>query len=189
MTLNNDLEDGARALALQEESPDDGLILIGLGANLPSAFGEPCDTLRAALRRLREEGVGVVRRSQFWRSRPVPVSDQPWFVNAVAAVESDLDPAALLALLHRLEAEFGRVRTVVNAPRLLDLDLLAHGRRIDPAGPPILPHPRLAQRGFVLHPLADIAPDWRHPLSGDGLAAMIARLPAEQYAEPLSAAD
>jgi len=185
MTFRNQLENGAEALAAQEESPDDGLVLIGLGANLPSAFGEPPDTLGAALRRLDEEGVKTVRRSRFWHSRPVPVSDQPWFVNAVAAVATDLQAEALLVLLHRIEAEFGRVRSVVNAPRLIDLDLLAYGRRVEAGGPPILPHPRMAERAFVLRPLADIAPNWRHPATGRDLAALIAQLPRDQQAEPM----
>lgn len=169
----------------QEKSSDDRLILIGLGANLPSAFGEPSDTLKAALERLCDEGVKLVRRSQFWHSRPVPVSDQPWFVNAVAAVETSLSPQALLVLLHQIEAEFGRVRSVVNAPRLIDLDLLAYGRLISAESPPLLPHPRMDQRAFVLLPLAEIAPDWRHPASGLDLPTLIARLPADQEAEPL----
>jgi 2-amino-4-hydroxy-6-hydroxymethyldihydropteridine diphosphokinase len=117
------------------------------------------------------------------------VSDQPWFVNAVAAIETDLSPASLLMLLHRIELEFGRVRGVVNAPRLIDLDLLAYGRRISAEEVPILPHPRMDQRAFVLRPLADIAPDWRHPVSGLGLAALIARLPADQEIQPLPAGD
>ena len=168
----------------QGEIPDDRLVLVGLGANLPSAFGDPPATLLAALGRLQEAGVKIVRRSRFWRSEPVPVSDQPWFVNAVAVVETDLPPNRLLALLHEVEAAFGRVRSVVNAPRLLDLDLLAYGREISETDSPILPHPRLHQRAFVLMPLADIAPDWRHPASGQGVSAMIARLPPGQRIEP-----
>jgi 2-amino-4-hydroxy-6-hydroxymethyldihydropteridine diphosphokinase len=158
-----------------------------LGANLPSTYGEPAETLQAALIRLGEEGVKLSRRSQFWHSRPVPVSDQPWFVNAVAALETDLSPEALLALLHRIEAEFGRVRSVVNAPRLIDLDLLAYGRLVSGETAPILPHPRLDQRAFVLLPLAEIAPRWRHPVSGLDLDTLIARLPADQEAQPLPA--
>lgn len=170
---------------IQEELSDDHLVLIGLGANLPSTFGQPADTLRAALERLGVEGVKLSRRSQFWHSKPVPASDQPWFVNAVAALETDLLPEALLALLHRIEAEFGRVRGLVNAPRLIDLDLLAYGRRVSTDDAPILPHPRLDQRAFVLRPLAEIAPNWRHPVSGQDLAALIAGLPPDQEVEPL----
>lgn len=167
-----------------ERKGDLDLILIGLGANLPSAHGGPRQTLEAALRRLEEEGLRLVRVSRFWRTRPVPASDQPWFVNAVAAVETDLPPATLLGLLHRVEDAFGRVRSVVNAPRVLDLDLLAFGRVVLPGPqPPVVPHPRLAERAFVLLPLKDIAPGWTHPVGGTDLEAMIAALPADQEAE------
>ena len=189
MTINKHYENGGGTPSIQEESADNSLVLIGLGANLPSAFGEPAETLQAALQRLCEEGVKLLRRSQFWHSKPVPVSDQPWFVNAVAAIETDLSPASLLALLHRIEAEFGRVRSVLNAPRLIDLDLLAYGRRISAEEAPILPHPRMDQRAFVLRPLADIAPGWRHPLTGLDVGALLARLPADQEAQPLPAGD
>ncbi len=166
-----------------ERKGDLDVILIGLGANLPSRFGPPRLTLVAAVKRLEEEGVRITRRSRFWRTRPVPESDQPWFVNAVVAVETDLTPAALLALLHRIEADFGRVRAEVNAPRLLDLDLLSFGRVVL-AGPepPILPHPRLARRAFTLLPIRDIAPGWVHPVTGESLDAMVATLDPEQKA-------
>lgn len=189
MTLFNQSKNGPRGAATQGELPGDRLILIGLGANLPSSYGEPPATLRAALDRLNEAGVTTLRRSRFWHSAPVPVSDQPWYVNAVAAVETDFAPEPLLALLHRIEEAFGRVRSVVNAPRLIDLDLLAYGREIRGEGAPILPHPRLHQRAFVLRPLADVAPSWIHPLSGRTLAEMIEDLPRDQVIEPLSSTD
>jgi 2-amino-4-hydroxy-6-hydroxymethyldihydropteridine diphosphokinase len=160
---------------------DPDLILIGLGANLPSFAGSPRRTLEAALDRLAAEGVGITRRSRFWRTRPVPISDQPWFVNAVAAVETTLPAAALLDLLHRIEDSFGRTRTVANAARVLDLDLLAYGTQILEAPPrPLVPHPRMAGRAFVLLPIKDIAPDWIHPVSGESLDAMIAALDPDQ---------
>ncbi len=166
-----------------ERKGDLDAILIGLGANLPSRFGPPRQSLEAALARLEEEGVRIIRRSRFWRTRPLPESAQPWFVNAVAAVETDLSPVALLTLLHRIEADFGRVRAEINAPRVLDLDLLSFGRVVL-AGPqpPILPHPRLAERAFVLLPVRDIAPGWMHPVTGEGLDAMIAGLAPGQEA-------
>lgn len=188
MTLIKQPENGAGCTATQGESPEDGLVLIGLGANLPSIFGQPPATLRAALDRLAEKGVRTVRRSRFWHSAPVPVSDQPWYVNAVAAVETDLSPEKLLAVLHEVEAEFGRVRGVVNAPRLIDLDLLAYGREIRGEGAPILPHPRLAERAFVVLPLADIALDWRHP-DGRALPELIAGLDQGQLAQPIAGED
>jgi 2-amino-4-hydroxy-6-hydroxymethyldihydropteridine diphosphokinase len=189
MTLFKQYENGADGAATQEELPEDRLILIGLGANLPSSYGEPPATLRAALDRLAASGVEIRRRSRFWHSAPVPVSDQPWYVNAVAAIETGLSSEALLALLHEVEDEFGRERSVVNAPRLIDLDLLAYGREIRSEGRPILPHPRLHQRAFVLRPLSDIAPGWRHPLTGRRLAEMIEELPQDQLIEPMNSAD
>jgi 2-amino-4-hydroxy-6-hydroxymethyldihydropteridine diphosphokinase len=155
-------------------------ILIGLGANLPNPrHGAPVATLEAALSALAERGLQITARSAWWESAPVPASDQPWFVNGVVEVRTKLGPEDLLALLHGVEAAFGRVRTIPNAPRILDLDLLAYGSllRTGPE-PPLLPHPRLAERGFVLRPLAQIRATWRHPATGLTVAEMIARLPA-----------
>jgi 2-amino-4-hydroxy-6-hydroxymethyldihydropteridine diphosphokinase len=156
------------------------MILIGLGANLRSdTHGPPEATLEAALAALEAEGVRVVQLSPWYRSAPVPASDQPSYVNGVAAVESTLAPAQLLALLHRVEARFGRTRATRNEPRVLDLDLLDYHDLVY-NGEIILPHPRLQERAFVLLPLRDVAPDWRHPVSRASLAAMIAALPADQ---------
>jgi 2-amino-4-hydroxy-6-hydroxymethyldihydropteridine diphosphokinase len=162
-------------------------ILIGLGANLPSpVHGAPASTLEAALRRLEERGVNLLSRSHWWESAPIPVSDDPWYVNGVAEVATTLGPEALLALLHDVEAEFGRVRPYPNAPRVLDLDLLAYGNvRHEGPLPPLLPHPRLAERGFVLLPRAEIRPEWRHPVSGRSLPEMIAALPPGQIVRVL----
>jgi len=166
----------------------DAPILIGLGANLPSAAGPPVATLQAALRRLAAAGVITLKRSRWFESRPVPPSDQPWFVNGVAAVATALEPAPLLALLHRVEAEFGRQRSTANAARSLDLDLLAYRDRVAAPAPgegPILPHPRLAERAFVLLPLADVAPAWYHPAIGRPLAELIRALGDADGTRPL----
>ena len=163
-------------------------IIVGLGSNLPDPrFGPPRAILEAALAALPGHGVAVLGRSRWWESAPVPTSDQPWFVNGVALVDSALGPAALLAALHAVEREFGRQRRVVNEARPLDLDLLAYGDRVD-AGPtpPILPHPRLAQRAFVLLPLAELLPEWRHPATGESLTRLIAALPSDQIVRPLA---
>jgi len=139
---------------------------------------------------LSEAGVAVVARSRWYRSAPVPASPQPWFVNGVAAVATGLGPVPLLALMHRIEARFGRVRAAANAARTLDLDLLDYDGMVRGAGEaPILPHPRLHERAFVLLPLAELAPDWRHPVTGAAIAGLIAALPADQPTRPLDASD
>ncbi len=161
------------------------MILIAIGSNLPSALGGPRATCEAALDRLQALGVKVVAVSPWYETAPVPASDQPWFVNGVAVVETTLPPEDLMALLHQVEGEFGRSRTVANAARVLDLDLLAYGRVIR-SGPLDLPHPRLHERSFVLYPLRDVAPDWEHPLSGLRPDAMVAGLPPEQGIRPLT---
>lgn len=161
---------------------------IALGANLPSpVYGPPVRTLRAALARLETLGPKVLARSKWYLSRPVPASDQPWFVNGVAEVETDLTPAALLALLLKIEGEFGRERGPPDGPRILDLDLLAYGETVIASPNLILPHPRLHERRFVLLPLSEVAPVWRHPVSGLGLAELLAALGPEQVVEPLPA--
>jgi 2-amino-4-hydroxy-6-hydroxymethyldihydropteridine diphosphokinase len=164
------------------------MILIGLGANLASPeFGPPPASLEAALALIAERGARIVARSRWYRSAPVPPSGQPWFVNGVVAVETSVEPAALLEVLHGVEARFGRVRRERNEARVLDLDLLAYNDRVSAADEtPVLPHPRLHERAFVLRPLAEIAPDWRHPRLGRTIASLIADLPSDAAAEPIS---
>ena len=153
------------------------MILLGLGANLPSAVGPPEATLAAALHALADEGVRLLRRSPWYRSAPVPASAQPWYVNGVALVRTSRPPEDLLALLHGIEARFGRRRGELNDARPLDLDLLDYEGRLSAAGEtPVLPHPRLHQRAFVLRPLRDVAPDWRHPRLGGTVGELIAAL-------------
>ncbi len=152
------------------------MIIIALGANMPSKCGPPAATLRAALGRLEALGVAVRSVSAFYRTQAWPDPADPPFINAAAVVETTLPPASLLALLHKVEAEFGRVRGPRNAPRPLDLDLIDHDG-ILMEGVINLPHPRLGARSFVLAPLAEVAPSWRHPRTGETAAMLLARLP------------
>lgn len=163
------------------------MILIAMGANLPSpSHGTPRKTLEAALKALEERGLNVIRQSSWYRSAPVPRSDQPWFVNAVIAVETTLAPGELLKLLHDVEADFGRVRSVPNAPRCIDLDLLVYNSLVSEEGAwPVLPHPRLAERAFVVMPLEEIAPEWRHPVTGQCPSEMALALPKDQVTQQM----
>ena len=164
-------------------------VFVGIGGNLSSRrYGPPRAVVTAAVMALPAAGIGVRRHSRWYASAPVPASDQPDFVNGVLEVETLLEPAALLAALHAVEAEFGRERTLRNAARILDLDLLAFGDRVcNGDDGPTLPHPRLHRRAFVLRPLVELAPDWRHPVLGRRAAELLAALPPGQRAEPLSA--
>ncbi len=162
------------------------LILIGLGGNLASPrWGAPRETLAAAVAALDGEAVAVVARSGWYRSAPVPPSAQPWFVNAVVSVATAMPADELLVRLQAIETRFGRVRGERNAARVLDLDLLDYrGERIE--SPDLtLPHPRLHQRRFVLEPLAEIAPQWRHPSLDLTARQLLARLEAGQPIEPM----
>jgi 2-amino-4-hydroxy-6-hydroxymethyldihydropteridine diphosphokinase len=167
------------------------VILIALGANLPGPAGPPAAQLDAALDLLAAQGIAVARRSRWWRSPAWPDPSEPEFVNGVVALRTALAPAPLLAALHAVEAQLGRSRGRTNAPRSLDLDLLDHEGRVSPggAGAPVLPHPRLAARAFVLLPLRDVAPSWRHPVTGAALADLIAALGPDHGAEPIDRTD
>jgi 2-amino-4-hydroxy-6-hydroxymethyldihydropteridine diphosphokinase len=157
------------------------VILIALGANLPAADGTPpLETCRRAVEALKEvPELRVERVSRWYETAPVPPSDQPPFINGVVRAEGTLAPEPLLAALHRIESRFGRVRSVPNAPRPLDLDLIDWHGMIRTAAPPFLPHPRCHERAFVLAPLHDVAPDWRHPRLGRSAAELLAALSAQ----------
>lgn len=180
--------------------------LIALGANAPAPQGDPASSLRAAMAEIAALGQDA-RSSRLWRSPAFPAGSGPDFVNAAMALDTPLSARGLLDALHGIEARFGRERQRRWGPRSLDLDLLAHGESVlpDPAGwarwrdlplarqmhdtpeELILPHPRLQDRGFVLVPLAEVAPDWRHPVTGLTVTGMRDALPATAHdgLEPL----
>ncbi|MEQ8503786.1 MAG: 2-amino-4-hydroxy-6-hydroxymethyldihydropteridine diphosphokinase [Rhodospirillales bacterium] len=162
-------------------------VIIGVGGNIPTdQYGPPRATCGAALYTLSQDpAVTISAHAGWYETAPVPISDQPWFVNGAVSVETDLAPDALMALLLGIEARFGRRRSERNAPRILDLDLLTFGQRVL-SGNLEVPHPRLHLRSFAVLPIRDLAPDWIHPVLGRSIREISADLPADQEIRPLA---
>lgn len=183
------------------------LTLITLGSNLKTTECCPFATLRAAMEMLESAGTrlleGCSSRSVIYRTPAFPAGNGPDFANAAIRFEGTCDPEAALALCHEIEAAFGRERTVRWGPRSLDVDLIAVGETILPDRATVqlwrelplarqmertpetllLPHPRFWERSFVLVPLADVAPDWVDPISGQTVRALLDARPAAERAE------
>jgi len=146
---------------------NDDAVVVALGSNLNDGFGSVRDLLEAALAQFPAAGLKVLKRSSWWRSASWPDPTAPDYLNGVALVETRLDPHATLAALREIETRFGRIRSEPNAPRTLDLDLIAYGRTVLDDEVLTLPHPRAVERLFVMGPLAEVAPAWGHPVLGE----------------------
>ena len=178
-------------------------IVIALGSNLPTRAGSSKNTLKAALSDLASTELTLRKKSRFFATPAFPAGIGPDYVNSVALFETPLTAADVLSILHTIENRFGRERQARWGNRTLDLDLIAYGQDVVPdraiwdqwasldpqlqreAVPDqlVLPHPRVQERAFVLVPMADVAPDWRHPITGHSVTVMLAALPADQIAE------
>jgi len=166
-------------------SSADEAVIVALGANLVGSYASLEDLLEAALGRFESEGLKVIARSRWWKSAAWPDPAGPEYRNGVAIVETRLGPVETLAALRRIERAFGRERGEPNAPRTLDLDLIAHGRTVMDEGGLTLPHPRAHERLFVVGPLAEVLPDWRHPVVGESASALASTAAVGADASPL----
>jgi 2-amino-4-hydroxy-6-hydroxymethyldihydropteridine diphosphokinase len=149
------------------------LTYLSLGSNL----GDRERNLRAAIERLGAPGLRVLRTSPIYETEPVDYADQRWFLNLVVEAETTLFPLQLLARAQKVERGLGRVRTVPKGPRIIDIDILLYGAAVMRGGKLEIPHPRMAERRFVLVPLHDLAPDLRHPVVRKTVAELLRAAP------------
>ena len=161
------------------------MAVVALGSNLAGRYGSSEALLEAALARFPAVGLKILQRSSWWRSAAWPDPRAPEYRNGVALVEASDPPQAMLASLLAVEAELGRRRGQRNAPRTLDLDLIAHGRHVLDTPQLVLPHPRAHDRLFVMGPLAQIAPAWVHPTLGRTAAELAATATVGTDAAPM----
>ena len=148
---------------------------LGLGSNV----GDREANLRAAIERLRAPDLRVLRVSPVYETEPVDYTAQRWFLNLVVEAETSLFPMQLLARVARIERALGRLRTVPKGPRSIDIDILLYGKAVIRSEALEVPHPRMDERRFVLAPLADLAPDLRHPIAHRTVREMLAAAPPQ----------
>jgi len=156
------------------------LVYLSLGSNV----GDRAANLNAALKRLQAFGQ-VVAVSSFYETEPVEVLAQPWFLNCAATLDSEKMPRQLLGGILNLEQEMGRRRVQKKGPRSIDIDILLFGNSVVEAKGLTIPHPALHQRRFVLEPLAEIAPEARHPVFKRTIRELLDALPAGQQVRKL----
>ena len=151
------------------------LVYLSLGSNV----GDRQAHLHAALNRLASSELRILRVSPIYETEPVEHTAQGWFLNLVAEAEGDLSPSQLLGRMQTIERALGRIRTVPKGPRTIDIDILLFGNAVVRTARLEIPHPRMAERRFVLAPLADLAPDLRHPVTQRTVREMLDAAPQQ----------
>ena len=174
-----------KALKNIEQRELDDAIVVALGSSLAGEFSSRQVLLEAALNAFPTCGLAVRKVSRWWSSAAWPDPSHPGYLNGVAQIETALAPSEVMSALLAIEGRFGRRRDVTNGPRTLDLDLVAYGRTCLEQPGLVLPHPRAADRRFVMGPLAEIAPNWRHPISGKTAAVHAGEAAVGRDAAPL----
>ena len=151
-------------------------VYLGLGSNL----GDRKEHLRRAVEELQGPDLRIVRLSPLYETEPVEYTQQPWFVNQVAEAETGLFPMQLFSRMGRVERALGRVRGIPKGPRVIDIDILFFGRAVVRTAKLEIPHPRIAERRFVLAPLADLTPELRHPVTRKTIREMLEAAPPDK---------
>jgi 2-amino-4-hydroxy-6-hydroxymethyldihydropteridine diphosphokinase len=151
------------------------IVYLSLGSNI----GDRARNLQLALEQLAGPGLRIVRSSPAYETEPVEYTAQRWFVNLVAEAETELFPLQLLSRIGRVERALGRVRGIPKGPRIIDIDILFYGRSVVRSAKLQIPHPGIAARRFVLVPLADLAPDLRHPVTRKTIREMLEAAPPQ----------
>jgi len=163
------------------------LIYIGIGSNLNGKNNEtPLQNCKKALVELKKE-VNICKISSWYKSEPIPVSNQPWFINGVIEISTDKSSLDLLEFILSIEEVFGRVREKKNEARILDLDIIDYKKKIlYIKNKLIIPHPRMHERSFVLQPLSELNPKWMHPIKKKGIKELIRNLNDKQKISKIS---
>ena len=157
------------------------MIYIGIGSNLNGKNNEtPLQNCKKALNELKK-GVNICKASSWYKSEPIPISNQPWFINAVVEISTSMSSLELLEFILNIEKVFGRIRKKKNEARIIDLDIIDYKKKIlYKKNKLIIPHPRMHERSFVLLPLKELNPKWIHPIKKKGLKELINNLDDKQ---------
>ena len=163
------------------------MIYIGIGSNLNGKNNEtPLQNCKKALIELKKE-VDICKISSWYKSEPIPVSNQPWFINGIIEISTDKSSLDLLEFILSIEKVFGRVREKKNEARILDLDIIDYKKKIlYIKNKLIIPHPRMHERSFVLQPLSELNPKWMHPIKKKGIKELIRNLNDKQKISKIS---
>ena len=159
-------------------------IIIGVGGNINSDDGShPIETCNKAINLLQNYSIKVQKQSKWYNSEPIPKSEQPIFFNCVVIATTILNEYYVLKFLHKIESEFGRTRNEINEPRSIDLDLIDYSNKVLNNKNLTLPHPRAHLRKFVMGPLAEIKPDWIHPILKVNVLDILKKLDKQKVEE------
>ncbi len=162
-------------------------VIVGIGANLvPVGFENILSALEHIIKRITyNKNISLKKISSWYKTEPIPRSDQPNFINGVLHLETNLKPHNLLKFFKVIELEFGRIKTKKNEPRVVDLDILFYNNLVISDIELVIPHPRITERRFVLEPLNEIAPEWEHPVNGKKVKKLLEILPKDFMCEKI----